>query len=150
MTARQCFGNALSAEISEKLKIEREKTRAPLKNHLQVYHQIRDEMYDTADDETREKYEEEAKVSTRKLMVILSNQIYMSEIFVSMLYCVITLSRSQKDITANTGLALKKLCGWDWGGHGDTIFFVLGAYRDENSEIQTFRYVFSPLISLIV
>ena len=40
MTARQCFGNALSAEISEKLKIEREKTGAPLKNHLQVYHQI--------------------------------------------------------------------------------------------------------------
>ena len=66
MTACQCFGNALSAEISEKLKIEREKTGAPLKNHLQVYHQIRDEMYDTADDETRAKYEEEAKAFNAK------------------------------------------------------------------------------------
>ena len=66
MTAHQCFGNALSAEISEKLKIEREKTGAPLKNHLQVYHQIWDKMYDTADDETRAKYEEEAKAFNAK------------------------------------------------------------------------------------
>jgi hypothetical protein len=47
--------------------------------------------------------------------------------------------RSQEDITTNTAIALKRLCGWDWGGHGDTVFFVLGAYRDQDSEINTFK-----------
>ena len=50
--------------------------------------------------------------------------------------------RSQKDIGANTALALKRLCGWDWGGHGNTVFFVLGAYQEENTDIVTFRYAF--------
>jgi hypothetical protein len=55
---------------------------------------------------------------------------------------VLTVFRSQKDIATDMALALRKLCGWDWGGHGNTVFFVLGAYQEENTDIVTFRCAF--------
>ena len=52
------------------------------------------------------------------------------------------ISRSQRDIATNTVVSLKKLCGWNWGGLGNVVFFVLGAYRGQDSEISPFWYVF--------
>ena len=60
-TARRCFAEAFSKEINEQVKIERDSTEASTQMNLPLYCQIRDKMYDAADDETRAKYEEEAK-----------------------------------------------------------------------------------------
>ena len=65
--ARQCFGNAFSKEINEKVKIKREKTGASTQMNLPLYCQIQDEMYDAVDDATRAQYEEEAKVFNAKV-----------------------------------------------------------------------------------
>ena len=54
---------------------------------------------------------------------------------------VLMVNRSQSDIATNTVVSLKKLCGWNWGGHGDVVFFVLGAYRDQDSDVLPFWYV---------
>ncbi|KAF8650684.1 hypothetical protein AX14_008573 [Amanita brunnescens Koide BX004] len=122
-TARQCFGDAFSAEINEQLEAECKRTGASSKENLPIYYRIRDEMYDAAGEEVQAKYEEEANAFNVKVRGPPDK----SEIY--------TL---QKDIATDTALALKRLCGWDWGGHGNTVFFVLGAYQDENSDIVTF------------
>lgn len=41
----------------------------------------------------------------------------------------------------NTGDALYNLTGWDWGGHGDMVYFTMGAYRDVKGQLITFKYV---------
>ena len=51
-TARQCFGDAFSKDLNEKVKIKREKTGASTQMNLPLYCQIRDEMYDAVDDAT--------------------------------------------------------------------------------------------------
>jgi len=66
-TARQCFGNAFSAEINEQIKAERERTGASSKDNLQIYYRIRNEMYDDVDEETQAKYEEEAEAFNMKV-----------------------------------------------------------------------------------
>jgi hypothetical protein len=51
--------------------------------------------------------------------------------------------RNQKTLVPTTIRALHELCGHSWGKHGDIVFFVMGAYRDENKKIMTFKYVHS-------
>ncbi|KAF8326744.1 hypothetical protein F5887DRAFT_1084317 [Amanita rubescens] len=145
-TARECFGNAFGSEINEKVKVERERAGAPTQMNLSLYRQIRDDMYDNADEDTRATFEEEAKTFNSKI----GDRPAQSEIYayvpkpISQYVSLrIAVDRSQKDITISTGVALKRLCGWDWGGHGDAVFFVLGAYRDQDSDINTFNCTIS-------
>lgn len=60
-----------------------------------------------------------------KFVVLPTNLKYMCKIYMLITCLVLTVFRSQKDITVNMALALKKLCGWDWGGHGNTVFLFL-------------------------
>src|SRR5271156_3185893 len=50
-------------------------------------------------------------------------------------------SRNQQKLISNSTVALRSLCGWDWGQHGDVALFLLGAYRDQNEKMKTFKYV---------
>jgi hypothetical protein len=53
--------------------------------------------------------------------------------------------RNQKTLIPTTIRALHELGGHSWGKHGDIVFFVMGAYRDENKKVMTFKYVHSSL-----
>ncbi|KAF8326722.1 hypothetical protein F5887DRAFT_1084336 [Amanita rubescens] len=134
-TARERFGNAFNDEINEKVKVKHEKINATTQMNLPFYHEILNDMYDNANEDTRAMFEEEAKTFNSKI----GDPPAQSEIYVLK----IVIDRSQKNITTNIAIALKRLCGWDWGGHGDTVFFVLGAYRDQDSEINTFNSTIS-------
>ena len=46
--------------------------------------------------------------------------------------------RNQEDIVQNTMLALRPLVGRGWKGHGDAVFFVMGAYRNQEGTLRTF------------
>ena len=110
-------------------------------------------MYDATDESTRAKYEEEVLVFNSKVREP-PNQ---SEIY-AYVFCAYSVPylnlmdvvRSQKAVAVDTTVALKKLCGWERGGHSDGVFFVLGAFRDQNSKIVTFRYICSFLIFLFL
>ena len=59
-TAHECFGSAFKEEIKEKLNAERGTTGGLIKDNLSLYRRILDDMYNAADDETRETFEKEA------------------------------------------------------------------------------------------
>ncbi len=46
---------------------------------------------------------------------------------------------SQGDLKYETAASLRNLTGWEWGGYGDVVFFVMGAYCNENSDVETFK-----------
>jgi hypothetical protein len=46
---------------------------------------------------------------------------------------------AQANAKYNTAGALCDLTGWEWGGHGDMIYFTMGAYRDAQGKVKTFR-----------
>jgi hypothetical protein len=47
--------------------------------------------------------------------------------------------RNQKHIVENSIRALRPLIGFDWGQHGDVVFFIQGAFRDDNKRVSTFK-----------
>ena len=51
------------------------------------------------------------------------------------------LQRHQNEVSDNATTALWRLIGNDWGQHGDVVFFLQGAYRDENNAVVTFQLV---------
>ena len=65
--ARECFGSTFNQEINKKVQVEREKAGAPTQTNLSLYRQVRDNMYDNADDDTRAMFEEEAKAFNSKI-----------------------------------------------------------------------------------
>lgn len=141
-TARDCFADAFNEEIKEKVKVEREMTGALTQENLVLYRRFRDEMFDAADDETRKKFEEEALTFNSKIHEHPDrSEIYSYGLCTFSMHNELIISRSQRDVATNTVVSLKKLCGWNWGGHGDVVFFVLGAYRGQDSEISPFWYV---------
>ena len=50
-------------------------------------------------------------------------------------------SRNQKDLVSTTLSRLHELIGHGWGQHSNIVFFVIGAYRDENKKVITFKYI---------
>jgi hypothetical protein len=63
MTVRQCFGIAFGTEITKQMNAECEKTAgASSLDNLPIYNHIQDKMYDDASEETKTKYEEEARM----------------------------------------------------------------------------------------
>ena len=59
--------------------------------------------------------------------------------------------RHQKDISANTAAALLSLIGNDWGQHGDIVFFLQGAFWNEDGKVHTFQYVtFFTIVAIIL
>ena len=36
-------------------------------------------------------------------------------------------------------MVLDNLVGWDWGQHGEVVFFVQGAYRNAANDLKTFK-----------
>jgi hypothetical protein len=41
----------------------------------------------------------------------------------------------------HTGEALRSLTGFDWGGHGQVVYWVIGAFLNRNERWKTFKYV---------
>ena len=48
---------------------------------------------------------------------------------------------AQADVKYHTGEALCDLTGWEWGSHGDMMYFTMEAYHDEKGQLKTFKYV---------
>ena len=46
---------------------------------------------------------------------------------------------SQPDLKYKTVASLRSLTGWEWGGYGNMVFFIMGAYQDSNGDMQTFK-----------
>ena len=46
---------------------------------------------------------------------------------------------SQPDLKYEMVASLRSLTGWEWGGYGDIVFFVMGAYQDSDGDVQTFK-----------
>ena len=46
---------------------------------------------------------------------------------------------SQPNLKYETAASLRSLTGWEWGGYGDVVFFAMGAYRDSNGDVETFK-----------
>lgn len=53
-----------------------------------------------------------------------------------------SVSRNQQNAVALVNKALTGLVGFNWGQLGDAAFFLVGAMRTENQQIQTFKLVF--------
>ena len=49
-------------------------------------------------------------------------------------------SRNQKKIIPILKKALTGMVGYNWGQVGDAAYFLTRAYRDENQELNTFKY----------
>jgi hypothetical protein len=47
--------------------------------------------------------------------------------------------RNQQTVSHATSLALSALVGYDWGQHGDVMYFVQGAYRRDDGGVKTFQ-----------
>lgn len=47
--------------------------------------------------------------------------------------------RNQNHIAEDVLKALRGLIGWNWGQHGDVVFFVQGAFRDEDGKLRLFE-----------
>lgn len=46
--------------------------------------------------------------------------------------------RNQVNILDNISATLQPLIGHGWGGHGNAIFALQGAFRDDNDKLVTF------------
>ncbi|KAF5384182.1 hypothetical protein D9615_003148 [Tricholomella constricta] len=44
----------------------------------------------------------------------------------------------QKSLLPTATEALRGMCGWNWGGHGEVMFFLQGAYRNKAGDLKTF------------
>jgi hypothetical protein len=50
-------------------------------------------------------------------------------------------SRNQDHVIEDVLKVLQKLIGWDWGQYGDVVFFVQGAFQNEEGELKLFEWV---------
>ena len=48
-------------------------------------------------------------------------------------------ARNQNKVGDAATAALWRLIGYGWGQHGDVVFFVQGAYRNNENVVKTFQ-----------
>lgn len=49
-------------------------------------------------------------------------------------------SRNQNTITEDVLKVLRELVGWNWGQYGDVVFFVQGAFQNEQGKLKLFEW----------
>ncbi|KAF8331825.1 hypothetical protein F5887DRAFT_1081088 [Amanita rubescens] len=104
-------------------KFAKEKIKGP-----DVYKRVLRDMYQDAEPDIKATCEEGAKVSNDAR----NEPPPAAEIF-----------GAQANVKYNTGDALYDLTGWDWGGHGDMVYFTMGDYRDLKGQLITFNITVS-------
>jgi hypothetical protein len=151
VTAVDLFARDYATDIKQQMATKRlEEGTTPKESNLNYHREIKLKMFSDSDDTIKSRYESEAAALNAKR----GSPPDVSEIYrsVSYLYTLFGIDsdfgvffsfRNQEDILATTSAALRSLCGWDWGQHGDIALFLLGGFRDEKKKLKLFKYVIS-------
>ncbi|KAJ2922073.1 hypothetical protein H1R20_g15023, partial [Candolleomyces eurysporus] len=111
----------------------REKGHTSSGGYLRNYHSVKKEMYDQLDQKDQLAYQTRADASKEALKQKPDAS---------------TIYENQRDVVERTGEALQSLTGFDWGGHGQVAYWVVGAYLDENERWKTFKYIPSFILQM--
>ncbi|KAJ2925771.1 hypothetical protein H1R20_g11322, partial [Candolleomyces eurysporus] len=86
-------------------------------DEIKNYHSIKKEMYDKLDQEAQLVYQAHADASKETLKQKPDTN---------------TIYKNQQEIVEHTGEALRSLTSFNWGGHRQVVYWVVGAYLNEN------------------
>ncbi|KAG6825014.1 hypothetical protein H0H92_005085 [Tricholoma furcatifolium] len=101
---------------------ERERAGDPTTKNLKHYNNVKQSEWDKLSPEERNAYQERANTENEKNQRPDPSMVF----------------ERQKTLGSDVVNKLRAFCGEGWGGCGDVVLFVQGAYRDNSDKIQTF------------
>jgi hypothetical protein len=115
----------------------------PQQSNLNFHRELKVQMFEDLDAETRARFEAQA-VSHNKTLEEGPGDEHIYKYVRPLTFILMRLTsfdRNQRSIIDGVSSALHRLCGHSWGQYGDVVFFLQGAYRDEQGHLKTFKYV---------
>ncbi|RDB30533.1 hypothetical protein Hypma_007049 [Hypsizygus marmoreus] len=128
-TGIEVFAQENKTNIHAKITEERTQLgQSPKEANLPLHRKLKKELFEELDEDARAEYEAKAaELNARRDQPPDPKLVF----------------GNQDSLIATTSSTLRKMCGWEWGGHGDVVFFVQAAYRDEEGHLKSFNVTVS-------
>ncbi|GLB34089.1 hypothetical protein LshimejAT787_0109730 [Lyophyllum shimeji] len=126
--AVELFAQDNQTDIRAKMAEQRGESGQSSKDNLSLHRKIKTELFNELDEETRLRYEADAAAFNASLEQPPDAAVVFAK---------------QQGLISAASESLRKLCGWGWNGHGDVVFFVQAAYRDNEDHLKTFNITVS-------